>query len=115
MITVTIKRKGGLLVFKSLSYGLLVFFTILVGAKLVGDLWMGMSFAGGLGLVCLVLCSTLSGAFISDQSAEIVMESGPNHAKKRRTKWTIRTLLFAAPNVLGAFALLFYLSCPFNG
>jgi hypothetical protein len=97
--------------FKSLAYGILIFITILVGAKLVGDLRMAMSFAGGLGLVCLCLCGTLSFAFINDQSAEVIV-GGPNQTKKRRTKWTIRTLLFAAPNVLGAFGLLFYLSCP---
>ena len=104
------EQMGGLYVFKSLSYGIIIFLTILVGAKLVGDLRMAMSFAGGLGLVCLCLCGTLSGAFINDESAEVITGGGPNLTQKRKTKWTIRTLLFAAPNVIGGLGILYYLS-----
>ena len=104
------EQMGGLYVFKSLSYGIIIFLTILVGAKLVGDLRMAMSFAGGLGLVCLFLCGTLSGAFINDESAEVITGGGPNLTQKRKTKWTIRTLLFAAPNVIGGLGILYYLS-----
>ena len=100
--------------FKSLGYGIIIFLTILAGAKLVGDLKMAMSFAAGLGIVLLILSSRLSGAFINDQSTEWVAEGGPNQIKKRKTKWTIRTLLFAAPNVIGSLVVLYFLSCPFE-
>ncbi|MGV3488630.1 MAG: DUF5316 family protein [Tuberibacillus sp.] len=99
---------------KSLGYGILMFLTILVGAVLVDDLRMAMSFAAGLGIVCLILSGTLSGAFIKDESVEWVTEGGPNQVKQKKTKWTIRTLLFAAPNVIGSFVVLLYLSCPLD-
>ena len=97
---------------KSLGYGVLIFLTILVGAKLVGDLRMAMSFAAGLGMVCLILSGTFSGAFINDESVEWAAEGGPNQVKERKNKWTIRTLLFAAPNIIGSIVVLVYLSCP---
>ncbi|MFC4617488.1 DUF5316 family protein [Camelliibacillus cellulosilyticus] len=94
---------------KSLVYGILIFITILLGAALVGDLRAAMSFAGGLGLVCMIMCGVLSRAFVSDESTEWLTDIGPMPERKKHVKWKMRTLLFALPNVVGAAVVLIYM------
>lgn len=96
---------------KALGYGIIIFLTILIGAVLAGDLRMAQSFSMGLGLVCLILSGTFSLAFINDQSVDRTENMEPHLIKKKKIKWTIRTLLFAAPNMLGSLVL-FYFPCP---
>jgi len=103
-------KKGCLALLKSFFYGVVMFLFILFSAIVAGDLKMAMSFAGGLGLVCLVLSGAFSRAFVHDQSAEETDE--PEKEKHMRWKWTVRTCLFALPNLAGAAAVFLYLTGP---
>ncbi|GGH80878.1 hypothetical protein JOD43_002477 [Pullulanibacillus pueri] len=92
---------------RSLFYGVIIFLTIVLGAILIGNLQMAMTFGGGLGLVCLLSSPILSRAFANGNTVHIKLSHESQQYRRLRLKWIGRTLFFAMPNLVGAVAVFF--------
>lgn len=90
---------------RSLVYGMVIFFTVMLGAILIGDMGMAMTFGGGLGLVCLLLTPIFSVAFADGDHPRVKLDTESYHERKRRRNFAAKTLLFATPNLLGAITI----------
>jgi len=88
-------------------YGFIIFCAIVLGAILIGDLKVAMAFAGGLGVVCLVVTPILSRVFANGYHVNIKLLNETQQYRRLRLRWVGRTISFAAPNIVGAMLVLF--------
>ncbi|GGE52280.1 hypothetical protein GCM10011391_33890 [Pullulanibacillus camelliae] len=92
---------------RSLVYGFIIFCAIVLGAVLIGDMQVAMSFAGGLGLVCLFAAPILSRVFANGHHVNIKLANETQQYRRLRLQWVGRTISFAAPNIIGAMIVFF--------